>query len=252
MRIDLLTVFPDMFDPVLAAGIVGKAIRNGLADVRVHDLRDFTHDRHRSTDDAPFGGGPGMVMLPGPLFEAVRSLEAGPDANIVALTPQGRPFDQRTAERLAGLERIVLICGRYEGIDERVIEQLATEEISTGDYVVSGGEVPAMLIVDAVIRLLPGALGHSEEALADDSHTSGLLQHPQYTRPADFEGLPVPDVLLSGNHAEIAHWRRREALRRTLERRPDMLAEAELSAEDVRALRALGWQPLTPGLPSGE
>ena len=246
MRIDVLTVFPDMFDPVLAAGIVGKAIRNGLAEVRVHDLRDFTHDRHRSTDDAPFGGGPGMVMSPGPLFEAVRSLEAGPHASIVALTPQGRPFDQRTAERLAGSERIVLICGRYEGIDERVIEQLATEEISTGDYVVSGGEVPAMIIVDAVIRLLPGALGHSEEALADDSHTSGLLQHPQYTRPADFEGLPVPDVLLSGNHAEIAQWRRREALRRTLERRPEMLAGADLSAEDLRVLRALGWEAPTP------
>ena len=246
MRIDVLTVFPEMFGPVLEVGIVGKAIRNGLADVRVHDLRDFAHDRHRSTDDAPFGGGPGMVMLPGPLFEAVRSLEAGPDAAIVALTPQGKQFDQRTAERLAGLEGVVLICGRYEGIDERVVEQLATEEISTGDYVVSGGEVPAMLIVDAVVRLLPGALGHSEEALADDSHTSGLLQHPQYTRPADFEGLTVPEVLLSGNHAAIAQWRRREALRRTLERRPDMLARAGPSAEDVRILRALGWQPPTP------
>ena len=155
MRIDVLTVFPEMFGPVLAAGIVGKAIRNGIADVRVHDLRDFAHDRHRSTDDSPFGGGPGMVMLPGPLFEAVRSLEAGPDAAIIALTPQGRPFGQRTAERLAGLEHVVLICGRYEGVDERVIEELATEEISTGDYVVSGGEIPAMLIVDALVRLLP-------------------------------------------------------------------------------------------------
>ena len=251
MRIDVLTVFPETFGPVLAAGIVGKAIRNGLADVRVHDLREFAHDRHRSTDDAPFGGGPGMVMLPGPLFEAVRSLEAGPDACVVALTPQGRLFDQRMAARLAGLERIVLICGRYEGIDERVIEGLATEEISTGDYVVSGGEIPAMLIVDAVVRLLPGALGHGEEALADDSHTSGLLQHPQFTRPAEFDGLAVPDVLLSGDHAAIARWRRREALRRTLERRPDMLATAGLSAEDERILRALGWQPPTPGSKSG-
>ena len=246
MRIDVLTVFPEMFGPVLAAGIVGKAIQNGLVDVRVHDLRGFAHDRHRSTDDAPFGGGPGMVMLPGPLFEAVRSLEPGPEACVAALTPQGKQFDQRAAERLAGLERIVFICGRYEGIDERVIEGLATEEISTGDYVVSGGEIPAMLVVDALVRLLPGALGHSEEALADDSHTSGLLQHPQYTRPADFEGLAVPEVLLSGNHAAIAQWRRREALRRTFERRPDMLAKADLSAEDLRILRALGWQPPTP------
>lgn len=187
-----------------------------------------------------------MVMLPGPLFEAVRSLEPGPDVCVVALTPLGRLFDQRTAERLAGLERIVLICGRYEGIDERVIEGLATEEISTGDYVVSGGEIPAMLLVDAVVRLLPGALGHGNEALADDSHTSGLLQHPQYTRPAEFDGLAVPDVLLSGDHAAIARWRRHEALLRTLERRPDMLARAELSAEDIRILRALGWQPPTP------
>ncbi|MDE2837802.1 MAG: tRNA (guanosine(37)-N1)-methyltransferase TrmD [Chloroflexota bacterium] len=246
MRIDVLTVFPEMFGPVLAAGIVGKAVRAGLADVRIHDLRDFAHDRHRSTDDAPFGGGPGMVMLPQPLFEAVRSLEPSLDAAVVVLSPQGKPFDQRAAERLAQLERIVLICGRYEGIDERVIEGLATEELSTGDYVVSGGEVPAMLVVDAVVRLLPGALGHGEEALADDSHTSGLLQHPQYTRPADFEGRSVPDVLLSGNHAAIAQWRRREALRRTLERRPDMLARAELSAEDAQILRALGWQPPTP------
>lgn len=246
MRIDVLTVFPEMFGPVLSAGVVGKAIQNGIADVRIHDLREFAHDRHRSTDDAPFGGGPGMVMLPGPLFEAVRSLEAGSGAAIVALTPQGELFDQRAAERLAGLDRVVLICGRYEGIDERVIEGLVTEEISTGDYVVSGGEIPAMLIVDALVRLLPGALGHSEEALVDDSHTSGLLQHPQYTRPADFEGAVVPDVLLSGNHAAIASWRRQEALRRTLERRPDMLANAELSAEDIRILRALGWQPSTP------
>ena len=246
MRIDIITVLPDMFAPVLTAGIVGRAIGSGLADVRVHDLRGFAHDKHRSTDDAPFGGGPGMVMTPGPLFEAVRSLEAGADACVAVLTPQGRPFDQRAAERLAGLERVVLICGRYEGVDERVIEHLATEEISVGDYVVSGGEIPAMLIVDAVVRLLPGALGHGEEALADDSHTSGLLQHPQYTRPAEFEGVAVPDALLSGNHAAIAQWRRREALRRTLARRPDLLGNALLSAEDVRILRALGWEPPTP------
>ena len=239
MRINILTVFPEMFEPVLEAGIVGRAIRSGLADVRVHDLRDFTHDRHHSTDDSPFGGGPGMVMRPDPLFEAVAALQPDTGASVVALTPQGNVFDQRTAERLSGLDHIVLICGRYEGIDERVIRLLATEEISVGDYVLSGGEIPAMLIVDSVVRLLPDALGHGSEALADDSHTSGLLQHPQYTRPAEFAGAQVPEVLLSGDHEAIRKWRRREALRRTLERRPDMLRNASLSSEDLRILEEL-------------
>ena len=239
MRIDILTVFPEMFEPALETGIVGRAIRNGLADVRVYDLRDFTHDRHHSTDDSPFGGGPGMVMRPDPLFEAVAALQPDAGASVVALTPQGNVFDQRTAERLSGLDHIVLICGRYEGIDERVIRLLATEEISIGDYVLSGGEIPAMLIVDSVVRLLPDALGHGSEALADDSHTSGLLQHPQYTRPADFAGAQVPEVLLSGDHEAIRKWRRREALRRTLERRPDMLRNASLSSEDLRILEEL-------------
>ena len=239
MRIDILTVFPEMFGPALEAGIVGRAIRSGLTDVRVHDLRDFTHDRHHSTDDSPFGGGPGMVMRPDPLFEAVAALQPDAGASVVALTPQGNVFDQRTAERLSGLDHIVLICGRYEGIDERVIRMLATEEISVGDYVLSGGEIPAMLIVDSVVRLLPDALGHGSEALADDSHTSGLLQHPQYTRPAEFAGAQVPEVLLSGDHEAIRKWRRREALRRTLERRPDMLRNASLSSEDLRILEEL-------------
>ena len=239
MLIDILTVFPEMFGPVLEAGIVGRAIRSGLADVRVHDLRDFTHDRHHSTDDSPFGGGPGMVMRPDPLFEAVAALQPDAGASVVALTPQGNAFDQRMAERLSGLDHIVLICGRYEGIDERVIRLLATEEISVGDYVLSGGEIPAMLIVDSVVRLLPDALGHSSEALADDSHTSGLLQHPQYTRPAEFAGARVPEVLLSGDHEAIRKWRRREALRRTLERRPDMLRNASLSSEDLCILQEL-------------
>ena len=245
MRIDVVTVFPDMFAPVLAAGVVGRAIRNGIADVRMWDLRSFARDRHRSTDDAPFGGGPGMVMLAGPILEAVASLRLPPDATVAFLTPQGAPFTQRTAERLAAQERVVLVCGRYEGIDERAVERLATEEISVGDFVTSGGEIPSMLIVDAVVRLLPGALRHGEEARADDSHTSGLLQHPQYTRPAEIEGMAAPEVLLSGDHAAIARWRRREALRRTLERRPNMLAEAVLDAGDLQALRELGWRPPT-------
>lgn len=252
MRIDVVTVFPDMFAPVLSTGIVGRAIRGGAADLRVHDLRAFAHDARRSADDAPFGGGPGMVMLAAPIIDAVASLRLPSDATVAFLTPQGAPFTQRTAERLAAQERVVLVCGRYEGIDERAVERLAAEEISVGDYVVSGGEIPAMLVVDAVVRLLPGALGHGEEALADDSHTSGLLQHPQYTRPAEVEGLAVPDVLLSGDHAAIARWRRREALRRTLERRPDMLADAALDESDLRVLRELGWRPPAPPLPLGE
>lgn len=243
MRIDILTVFPDIFPPVLETGIVGRAQKAGLATVSVHDLRAFTHDRHRSTDDSPFGGGPGMVMRPEPLFEAMESIGPAVGVPVVALTPQGKPFTQADAERLSEAPGLVLICGRYEGIDERAREELATEEISIGDYVLTGGEVPALVIVDAVVRLLPGALGHGEEALLDDSHTSGLLQHPQYTRPASFKGMDVPEVLLSGDHAAIAHWRRREALRRTLERRPDMLPHAPLTEEDERDLREMGWRP---------
>ena len=250
MRIDVVTIFPDMFAHVLSTGVLGRAVRNGIADVRVWDLRMFARDSHRSTDDSPFGGGPGMVMLAGPILKAVESLSLPTDATVAFLTPQGAPFTQRTAERLASQERVVLVCGRYEGIDERAVQRLATEEISAGDYVVSGGEIPAMLIVDAVVRLLPGALGHGEEALADDSHTSGLLQHPQYTRPAEIEGMAAPEVLLSGDHAAIARWRRREALRRTMERRPDMLADAALSEADLQVLREMGWRPPTGDPPA--
>ena len=249
MRIDVVTIFPEMFAPVLAAGVVGRALDAGLATVAAHDLRDYARDRHRSTDDAPFGGGPGMVMRPEPLVEAVAALReargaAGAAAPVVAMSPQGRLFDQREAERLAALDGFILVCGRYEGIDERVLELTGAEELSVGDYVLSGGEIPAMAVIDAVVRLLPGALGHGEEAVADDSHTSGLLQHPQYTRPAEFAGRAAPDVLLSGDHVAVARWRRREALRRTLERRPDMLARAPLTEEDRRALAELGWEAL--------
>ncbi len=243
MRIDVVTIFPEMFSAAFSFGVVGRAIEAGLAEVKTHDLRDFTRDRHRSTDDAPFGGGPGMVMRPGPLLEAVRALREPPDTPVIVLSPQGRLFQQREAERLAGMERVILVCGRYEGIDERVLHLTGAEELSVGDYVLSGGEIPAMTVIDAVVRLLPGTLGHGVEALQDDSHTSGLLQHPQYTRPAEFEGAVVPDTLLSGDHAAIARWRRREALRRTLERRPDMLANAALSEDDLRVLEELGWPP---------
>ena len=247
MDIHIVTIFPEAFAPVLSSGIIGRAQKSGLVEILVRDLRDHTHDRHRTVDDAPFGGGPGMVMRPEPLFEAVESLSLPDDSPIIALTPQGKPFSQGDAERLAQEHVLTLICGRYEGIDERVRTGLATEEISIGDYVLTGGEVPAMVITDAVVRLLPGALGHGEEALLDDSHTSGLLQQPQYTRPSEFRGMSVPDVLLSGNHAAVARWRRREALRRTLERRPELLARAELSGKDLEELRDLGWKPSETG-----
>ena len=203
MQIHIVSIFPEMFPAPLGAGIVGRAQQAGLVAVHVHDLRGFTRDRRKTTDDTPFGGGPGMVMRPEPLFEAVESLALPHGASVVALTPQGKPFRQADAERLAAEPVLTLLCGRYEGVDERVVEELATEEVSIGDYVLTGGELPALVIVDAVVRLLPGALGHGEEAIADDSFTSGLLQHPQYTRPADYRGMEVPGVLLSGDHAAI-------------------------------------------------
>ncbi len=243
MRIHVITIFPELFPAFLDAGIVGRAIRSGLAAVDIHDLRAFTHDRHRTVDDAPFGGGPGMVMRPEPLSEAIDSLSLGPGAPVVLLTPQGKQLTQREAERLSAQPEVAMICGRYEGVDERIRTNVATEEISIGDYVLTGGELPAQVVIDAMIRLLPGALGHGNEALVDDSHTSGLLQYPQYTRPADYQGQGVPDVLVSGDHAAIAAWRRQEALRRTLERRPDLLDKAPLTTWDELLLRQLGWIP---------
>ena len=242
MRLHIVTIFPEMFPAPLGAGIVGRAQEAGLAAVHVHDLRDFAHDRRRTTDDSPFGGGPGMVMRPEPLYEAVESLQLPEGSPVVALTPQGAPFRQADAERLAAEPVVTLLCGRYDGVDERVVAGLATERLSIGDYVLTGGELAAMVVVDAVVRLLPGALGHAEEAIADDSFTSGLLQYPQYTRPADYRGMSVPEVLLSGDHAAIDRWRRNQALRRTLELRPDLLAQATLSDEDRKELRRLGWQ----------
>lgn len=223
MRIDVVTIFPEMFTGPLGVGVVGRAIATSIAEVRVHDLRVHTHDRHRSVDDSPFGGGPGMVMAPGPLFEAVEALQPSEGTPVLLLSPQGRPFAQRDAERLAGGSGFVLLCGRYEGVDERVAEHLATDEVSIGDYVLTGGELPALVVIDAVVRLLPGAVGQGTKAVSDDSFTSGMLQHPQYTRPAEYRGWRVPEVLLSGDHAAIAAWRRQEAQRRTQERRPDLL-----------------------------
>ncbi|HSP90595.1 MAG TPA: tRNA (guanosine(37)-N1)-methyltransferase TrmD [Vicinamibacterales bacterium] len=239
MRFDLVTIFPRLCEGPLGEGIVRRAIDRGLVDVRVHDLRDYTTDRHRSVDDVSYGGGPGMVFKPEPLFRAVDAIRGDGEVDAVILTsPQGRRFTQREAERLAGLRRVVLLCGRYEGVDDRVRSALATEEMSVGDYVLSGGELPALVIVDAVVRLLPGAVG-DEASVEVDSFSRGLLDHPHFTRPAEFRGLRVPDVLLSGNHADIRRWRKRESLARTLAWRPDLLPSAELDDEEREILRAL-------------
>ena len=227
MRFDIVTIFPEIFRGVFEFGIIRRAVEAGLIGVRIHDLRDYTYDRHRQVDDRPFGGGAGMVMKPEPLFRAVEDITHGAkDAARVMLSPQGRLFDQRVAEEFSRREQVVLICGRYEGVDERVIESLVTEEVSIGDYVLSGGEIPAMVVVDAVTRLIPGALG-CEESAQRDSFTDGLLDYPHYTRPAEYRGMKTPDVLLSGNHAEIERWRRRKAFEKTRDRRPDLLARDE-------------------------
>jgi tRNA (guanine37-N1)-methyltransferase len=236
MRFDIVTIFPRMIEAGLAEGVVSRGIAKGLLDIAVHDLRAQTTDRHRTVDDVPYGGGPGMVMKPEPFVRAVEHIRAtrGHPSDVVLLTPQGRPFRQVEAARMSGRDHVVLLCGRYEGIDERVRELVATDELSIGDYVMSGGELAALVIVDAVSRLVPGVVG-DEQSVEEDSFGRGLLDHPHFTRPAEFAGLKVPDVLLSGHHAEVRRWRRKTALRRTLERRPDLLASAVLDDDD-RAL----------------
>ena len=240
MRFHVLTLFPRMFDSPLSGGVIERARASGLLDIRVHDIRDYAHDRHRTVDDYPFGGGPGMLMKAAPLFEAVEAVTVRltEEVPVVLLSPQGRRFTQRTAEELARLDDLVLVCGRYEGVDERVRQNLVTDEISIGDYVLSGGELAAMVVIETVARLVPGVVGSSESTLSD-SFTTGLIEHPQYTRPAEFRNWPVPEVLLSGDHARIARWRRRESLRRTYARRPDLLESAPLSAEDREFLESL-------------
>jgi tRNA (guanine37-N1)-methyltransferase len=236
MKFDIVTIFPRMIEAGVAEGVVGRGVERGLLDIAVHDLREFTTDRHRSVDDVPYGGGPGMVMKPEPLLRAVEHVGATrgvPDA-VVLLSPQGRQFTQAEAERLGRLGHIALLCGRYEGMDERVHDLVATEELSIGDYVLSGGELAALVVVDAVSRLVPGVVG-DEQSVAEDSFSRGLLDHPHYTRPAEVAGRRVPDVLLSGHHADVRRWRRKAALARTLERRPELLAHAALDEEE-RAL----------------
>jgi tRNA (guanine37-N1)-methyltransferase len=236
MRIDIFTIFPQMLESPIASGIFKRASERGLAEVHVHNVRDYTHDRHKTVDDYPYGGGPGMVFKPGPVFQAVETVKASlhpdivSDIPVILLTPQGNLFSQQMAHQLSQKSHLMLICGHYEGVDERIAEHLATMSISIGDYVLSGGELPAMVLVDAIIRLIPGVLGSGLSPL-DDSHTSGLLEYPQYTRPEDFRGWVVPDVLLSGNHAEIARWRREQAIMRTFFRRPDLLEKADLTQE---------------------
>jgi tRNA (guanine37-N1)-methyltransferase len=221
MKIDVLTLFPAMFAGPLDESIIKRAREAGRLDLAIHNLRDYAHDRHKTVDDRPFGGGPGMLLKPEPIFEAVESL-AREGTRVILLSPAGRTFNQAIAQELAGLEHLLLVSGHYEGFDERVREQLADDELSIGDYVLTNGALPVMVIVDAVTRLLPGVLGDDSSA-RDDSFSQGLLEYPQYTRPAEFRGMKVPEVLLSGNHAEIARWRAEQARLRTQERRPDLL-----------------------------
>ena len=221
MRIDFLTIFPGMFESPLRESLLGRAIERGIVDIRVHDIRDATTDKHRQVDDEPYGGGPGMVMKPEPIFSAVESLAEGAK-RVLLLSPAGRRLEQAWVRELAAEPWLVLVCGRYEGVDERVALGLPAEEVSVGDYVLSGGEVPALVVVEAVTRLVPGVIG-KEESHEQDSFQDGLLDHPHYTRPAEFRGLTVPEVLLSGNHAEIERWRREAALEKTRRMRPDLL-----------------------------
>lgn len=242
MDFEVFTLLPEVFSPYLQSSILLRAQERQLITVRLHNIRDFTHDRHHTTDDVPYGGGGGMIMKPEPVFEAVETIlgfgasETKP-CPVILLTPQGRVLDQQVARELSNHDRLALICGRYEGVDERIRTGLATHEISVGDYVLTGGELPALILIDAVARLLPGALGDPDGATTD-SHNGGLLEHPHFTRPANFRGESVPEVLLSGDHARIAAWRREQSLLRTLQRRPDLLATASLSGEEKNFLAA--------------
>ncbi|MCS5531206.1 MAG: tRNA (guanosine(37)-N1)-methyltransferase TrmD [Candidatus Poseidoniales archaeon] len=230
MRFHILTLFPNMFTSILAEGIIARAINGGIVNVSLYDIREYTQDRHRTVDDYPFGGGPGMLMKPEPVFRAVESLwersRVPSDSPVILMTPQGRPFKHSVAKELSSQGDLILICGRYEGFDERIREELATDEISIGDYVLSGGEIAAMVIVDAVSRMIPGVVG-APESIENDSFFSGLLQFPQYTRPASYRGRNVPEILLSGNHSEIEKWRREQAINRTNKRRPDLHNKAD-------------------------
>ena len=237
MQFDVFTLLPDVLPPYLESSILKRAQQNGLISVGIHNIRDWTHDKHNVTDDTPYGGGGGMIMKPQPVFESVEEiLGTPPNCPVILLTPQGRVFTQGVAQELSQHPKIGLICGRYEGLDERIREHLVTDEISVGDYVLTGGELPALIIIDALTRLIPGALGDANGA-ANDSHASGLLEGPHYTRPNEYRGWEVPAVLRSGDHGKVDQWRREQALLRTLQRRPEMLEEIELNKEDREFLK---------------
>ena len=244
MKFDVVTIFPRMIEAGLAEGVVSRGIDRGLLDVAIHDLRTYTTDRHRSVDDVPYGGGPGMVMKPEPLVRAVDDIRArrgAPDA-VILLSPQGKAFTQAEAVRLSRLSHVALLCGRYEGMDERVPALVGGEELSVGDFVVSGGELPALLVIDAVSRLVPGVVG-DEQSVEQDSFSRGLLDHPHYTRPVEFGGQQVPQVLLSGHHADVRRWRKKAALARTLERRPELVERAALDEEEQELLAEIRNEP---------
>ena len=235
MRIDVLTLFPETFAGPLEASILGRALREGIAEAHLHNIRDYATDRHQVVDDYAYGGGPGMVMKPEPLaasIEAVRAMTE-PPGRVVLMTPQGRPFNQAVVDELAAEPRLILLCGHYEGVDERIREDFVDDEVSIGDYVLSGGEIAALVVIDGVVRRQPGTLG-SADSLLEESHSDGLLEYPQYTRPAEFLGSKVPDILLSGHHGEIARWRRQQRIIRTAQRRPDLLAKVCLTDEERR------------------
>ncbi|XUX00267.1 MAG: tRNA (guanosine(37)-N1)-methyltransferase TrmD [Dehalogenimonas sp.] len=236
MRIDILTLFPEMFAGPFSESILKRAADKGLIEIRFHQIRDYTRDKHHVVDDTPYGGGAGMVMKPEPVVEAIEAVKglSGDEARVILLSPSGRLFNEAIATDLTSKPRLILIAGHYEGFDERV-RAFIDDELSIGDYVLSGGEIPAMVIVDAVSRLVPGVLG-SEESQVEESHSQGLLEYPHYTRPPEYRGLPVPEVLLSGNHAKIAKWRRKESLKRTFERRPDLMENVALSKTDQKLL----------------
>ena len=237
MKFDILTIFPEIFDAVLGSSIIGRAQDNGILSIKAWNIRDYTLDKHKKTDDYPYGGGNGLVMLAQPIQAAYEAVVGDLDykPHFIYMSPQGRPLDQKLVEELAVHKHIVLLCGHYEGVDERIIESLVDEEISIGDYVLTGGELPAMVLIDAVSRTIPGVLSN-EESYSDESHKDGVLEYPQYTRPYDFNGMKVPDILLSGHHANINKWRRLQALKRTRAKRPDLFEKLELSVSDKKML----------------